>query len=311
MTPPPPLDPAEKPTVSAIVVSYNTRDDVLRCLSTLERHADLPFETLVVDNASVDGSVDAVRATWPAVRIIANPRNVGFAAACNQGVLASRAPYALLLNSDAEVRPGAVPALVALLDARPDVAVAGPRTLDEDGTVQVSFGPDLTLAGEWRQRRLLRGVRARHRGPLRHAEEASRREAEPAWVSGSCMLARRAALETVGLFDEGFFLYEEDADLCLRLRRAGWRVVFTPAAEVVHRLGRSMEKAPQRSRLEYHRSHLRYYRKHNGFLSTALLRTWMISHASFSWLAASGAGPGRGEARRSAVDAIRVALGRS
>jgi hypothetical protein len=303
MTRPLPADSPDPPRFAAIVVSYNTREDVLACLAALERHAGLPFEALVVDNASADGTVEAVRAAHPAVRIIANRENVGFATACNQAIRAARAPYALLINGDAEVRPGAVESLVGLLDARPDVAVAAPRTLNEDGTPQVSFGPDLTLAGEWRQRRLVRGVRSREPDALRRAEEAGSREQEPAWVSGACLLARREALAEVGFFDEGFFLYEEDVDLCLRLRRAGWRIVFTPAAEVVHRLGRSMERAPERSHIEYHRSHLRFYLKHHGALSTTALRAWMGASSLFSWLFASGL-----EARRRAAAVLRLAL---
>jgi GT2 family glycosyltransferase len=186
--------------------------------------------------------------------------------------------------------------------------VVAPRTRNEDGTPQVSFGPDLTLLGEWRQRRLVRGVRARKPGALRRAEEAGRRETEPAWVSGACMLVRGEAVEKVGLFDEAFFLYEEDVDLCLRLRRAGWRIVFTPAAEVAHRLGRSMERAPERSHLEYHRSHLRFYRKHNGVLSTMALRAWMASSSLLSWLVALGPGAARLEARKRAARVWRFAL---
>ena len=148
----------------------------------------------------------------------------------------------------------------------------GPLTRNPDGSVQVSFGPDLTPIAEWRQRRLVRGVRERRPAALREAEARATAESEPDWVSGSCFLARREALEAVGGFDEGFFLYEEDVDLCLRVRRAGWRVVYTPAAEVRHALGRSMAQAPARARLEYDRSHLRYYRKHNGAAQTALLR---------------------------------------
>jgi hypothetical protein len=308
MTEPLPADSPDRPRFAAIVVSYNTREEVLACLGALERHAGLPFESLVVDNASADGTVEAVRAAHPAVRIIANTENAGFARACNQGMRAARAPYLLLINGDAEVRPGAVEALVGLLDARPDVAVAAPRTLNEDGTPQVSFGPDLTLAGEWRQRRRVRGVRSREPHALRRAEEASRCESEPAWVSGACFLARREAVAEVGLFDEGFFLYEEDVDLCLRLRQAGWRIVFTPAAEVVHRLGRSMRTAPERSHIEYHRSHLRFYRKHNGVLSTVALRVWMGASSLLSWLMSVGPGPARLGARKRAARLWRLAV---
>jgi GT2 family glycosyltransferase len=145
--------------------------------------------------------------------------------------------------------------------------------------VQVSTGPDLSLSAERRQRRLVRGVR--HRAPKAVIEASARhaREHEPDWVSGACLMARREALEVVGGFDEHFFLYEEDADLCRRIRSAGWRVVFTPAAEIRHQLGRSMAQAPESARLAYHQSHLRYYRKHNGLLERAALRLLLIGRA--------------------------------
>ncbi|MFN8094607.1 MAG: glycosyltransferase [Vicinamibacteria bacterium] len=138
------------------------------------------------------------------------------------------APLVLFLNPDAEVLPGALPALAAVFDRRSDAGVAGPRTLNDDGTVQVSTGPDLTLASERRQRRLVAGVRDRAPWALAEADARHSREHEPDWVSGSCLMARREALEAVGGFDEGYFLYEEDADLCRRVRAAGFRVVFTP-----------------------------------------------------------------------------------
>jgi N-acetylglucosaminyl-diphospho-decaprenol L-rhamnosyltransferase len=272
--------------IAAVIVSFNARDDLLRCLASL-RLVKEPLETVVVDNASGDGSRDAVAQSFPDVRVLASDENVGFARATNRGIAASRAPYVLVLNSDAEVRPGAVETLASILDARPRIGVVGPRTLSSDGTVQVSFGPDLGLRSEWRQRRRVRGVRRRDPAALRLADTAASREREPDWVSGACLLARRSALEAVNGFDEGYFLYEEDADLCLRLRRAGWGVLFTPAAEVVHHLGRSVKSAPERSRLEYHRSHLRYYRKHNGLLATAALRALIGVDAVLGWLAAA------------------------
>jgi N-acetylglucosaminyl-diphospho-decaprenol L-rhamnosyltransferase len=271
-----PPESAATPRVSVVVVSFNTREDLLACAASLEGEITLPFELLVVDNASGDDSAGAVEAGHPTARVLRNSENVGFGHACNQGIRASRAPYVLLLNSDAQVRPGAVEALSALLDAQPGAGVVGPRTLNADGTVQLSFGPDLTPWGEWRQRRLVEGVRRRDPAILRRVDAWASREHEPHWLSGSCLLARRSALESVALFDEGFFLYEEDADLCRRLRKAGWRIVFEPSATVVHRLGRSSASDPRRSRLEYQRSHLRYYRKHNGGLATLALRTWLV-----------------------------------
>ena len=296
------------PRVAVVVVSFEARETLLAGLDSVRTHASVPLELVVVDNASSDGSAAAVRAAHPEALVIGNPDNVGFARAGNQGWRASGAPHVLFLNPDAEVTPGAIETLAGLLEARPEVGAAGPRTRSGDGTIQVSTGPDLTLLAERRQRRLVRGVARRDPAALAEAEALHAREHEPAWVSGSCLVARRTALEAVGGFDERFFLYEEDADLCRRLREAGWHVVFTPAAEVKHHLGRSMSKAPGRARLEYHRSHLLYYRKHNGPLSRAALRIHLAARGGAGWLTAtvSGDAPGRSDAGA----LLRLSLGR-
>lgn len=296
------------PVVSAVVVSHNTCADLVLCLASLRDRVTLSQETIVVDNGSTDGSVQAVRREFPAVRVIASPENLGFSRANNLGWRVARAPYVLLLNSDAFLRPGAVEVMAALLDARSELGLVGPRNLSPDGTVQVSFGPALTPLAEWRQRRLVRGVRERNPEALRRAEEQAAREQEPDWVSAACLLARREALAAVGGFDEGFFLYEEDVDLCVRVRRAGWRVLYTPAAEVVHHLGRSMEQAPARARIEYHRSHLRYYLKHNGAVQTGLLRLYLGAAAAATWLRALGPGEARRARRTEASTLLRLAF---
>lgn len=272
--------------ISVIVVSYNTRERLLACLAAVEARVSLPHEVIVVDNASGDGSAAAVRALFPRAVVIENAENVGFARANNAGLRRATGEYALILNSDAEVAAGCVSALAAVLDARPAVGIVGPRTRFPDGRIQVSVGPMLTPAAEWRQRRLVRGVAAGTPAALGQAEAVAAREHEPAWVSGSCFLARRQALETVGFFDEGFFLYEEDVDLCIRVRAAGFRVVFTPAAEVVHHLGSSMTSPA--AGLEYHRSHLRFYAKHHGRGLTLALRAALAVRGTLGWLTARG-----------------------
>jgi len=297
---------SDAPRVAVVIVSFEAREALLACLDSLRAHASLPIETVVVDNASTDGTGDAVRAAHPSVLVVANTENAGFARACNQGWRTSRAPLVLFLNPDAEVTPGAVETLARLLEERPEVGAAGPRTGSADGTIQVSTGPDLTPFAELWQRRLVLGVARRDAGALAEAEDLHSREHEPDWVSGSCLAARRAALAAVSGFDERFFLYEEDADLCRRLRAAGWRVVFTPAAEVRHRLGFSMAKAPRRARLEYHRSHLLYYRKHNGPLARGALRLLLAARGFGGWL--HGFVSGDATARADGAALVRMAL---
>jgi N-acetylglucosaminyl-diphospho-decaprenol L-rhamnosyltransferase len=296
------------PRVAVVIVSFEARETLLAALDSLRAHVSRPIETIVVDNASTDGSAEAIRAAHPEVVVIDNGKNVGFARACNQGWRASQTPYVLFLNPDAEVTPGAVDTLARLLESRPEAGAAGPRTRNADGSIQVSTGPDLTPLAERRQRRLVRGVARREPVALAEAEALHAREHEPAWVSGSCLMTRRAALEGVGGFDERFFLYEEDADLCRRMRAAGWRIVFTPAAEVRHALGRSMAEAPLRSRLEYHRSHLLYYHKHNGPVALAALRLLLAARGLGGWL--RGRASGDTAARADGLALVRLALER-
>jgi N-acetylglucosaminyl-diphospho-decaprenol L-rhamnosyltransferase len=147
----------------------------------------------------------------------------------------------------------------------------------------------------------VRGVARGDPGVLREVEALAAVEHEPAWVSGSCLMARRRTLDSVGLFDEDFFLYEEDVDLCVRAAAAGWRIVFTPAAEAVHHAGASM--AGGEAGIEYHRSHLRFYERHHGRPLALALRGALAARGALGWLTARGT-----DRRRSAARLVRLAL---
>jgi N-acetylglucosaminyl-diphospho-decaprenol L-rhamnosyltransferase len=262
-------------TLDIIIVSYNARADLERCLHSL--HAAPPalaHRIVVVDNASADGSVEAVRRIWPGVDVVEMGRNAGFAAANNAGIRAARGELILLLNSDTIVPPGAIDALTARMLAEPDVAAAGPRLVDGEGRAEWSFGPMLTPGHELR-RLALQALHARGvPGARALIERAARRESYPDWVTGACLLVRRDAAEAAGLLDERYFMYEEDVDFCAALRAGGGRILFTPAAEVVHLRGRSARSAPAATRLAYHRSHAAFYAKHDPRW-VPLLRVWM------------------------------------
>jgi GT2 family glycosyltransferase len=139
---------SQSPKVAVVIVSFATRDTLVAGLEALEAHAGLPVETVVVDNASRDGSAEAVRARFPGLRLIVNAENVGFARACNQGARETRAPFVLFLNPDATLNPGALAALVSLLESRPRIGIVGPRTRSSNGDIQVSTGDDLSLVSE-------------------------------------------------------------------------------------------------------------------------------------------------------------------
>jgi GT2 family glycosyltransferase len=249
--------------VAVIIVNFNGAGHLDRCLRSLHDHPPAtPSEIIVVDNASTDGSAALVR-TWPGVRLITLPANVGFSAGNNVGIRATSAELVLLLNNDTVVPPGAIDRLVSRLDANPAAAVAGPRLVDGEGRVERSFGPMISPLGELRQKLVTRLHDRGVRPVSAWVHWQARRERYVDWVSGACLLVRRFVAERVGLLDERYFLYTEDVDFCASVRAAGWKVLFTPAAEIVHLRGRSRATAASASHEAYRRSHLAFYEKHH------------------------------------------------
>lgn len=250
--------------LAIVIVSYNARADLDRALASL--HAAPPATTceiVVVDNASADGSAEMVRERWPAVRVMEAGGNIGFARANNIGIRATQSDLVLLLNSDTLVPAGALDTLVAELRARPEVAVAGPRLVDADGRLELSFGRMIGPFNELRQKILLRAHEHGTALARRLVYRAASRAHAVDWVSGACLLVRRADAEAVGLLDERFFLYTEDVDFCASIRARGRLVWFTPRAEVVHARGRSRRHDPGAAQTLYRRSHLAFYEKHH------------------------------------------------
>ena len=252
-----------KPRLSIVIVNFNGRGHLENCLRSLQAHPPAaPCETIVVDNASTDDSASAV-AAFADVQLIRLSRNVGFSAGNNAGIRASTGELVMLLNNDTIVPAGAVDALIATLERDPASAIAGPRLIDADGRAELSFGPMISPAAELRQKIVTR-LHERDFGPaVRWVERTTRREQYVDWVSGACLLVRREAADRVGLLDERYFLYTEDVDFCASVRAAGWKVLFTPSAEIVHLRGRSRATAPRAASLAYRRSHMAFYEKHH------------------------------------------------
>jgi N-acetylglucosaminyl-diphospho-decaprenol L-rhamnosyltransferase len=251
------------PPLSIIIVTYNSTADVDACLGSLVQHPPATdHEIVVVDNASTDGTAAAIRSRWHSVRVIDAAANVGFARANNIGIRQTFGALILLLNPDTSVRAGALDTLVAALDARPDVAVAGPRLVNAEGRVELSFGRMLSPIAELWQKFLVEG--SRHPGPVAaYVESITRKPQDVDWVSGACLLVRRADAEAVGLMDDRFFMYAEDVDFCASIRARGRRVLFCPAAEIVHLRGRSRATASTATERAYRRSQLAFYQKHH------------------------------------------------
>jgi len=251
--------------VSVVVVSYNTKDLLLRCLSCL----DGVGEVIVVDNASSDGSADAVLAAYPIVTLIRNAENRGFGAANNQGIRIAKHPLILLLNSDAFAEQGAID-LLAQAFADQGVVAAGGRLLNEDGSIQDSTANRLTLWSVFFEQtgleKLLQrlGIQPLSYWTTRWLTEASDVEQ----VMGACLMFRAGTEQ----FDERYFLYCEDTDLCLRLRKRG-RIRYLPQARFTHLLGSSSLKERWRSVARYNRGKELYFQIHRGALAMGLCWT--------------------------------------
>ena len=262
------------PVLDIIIVNYNTAAHLAACLASLrDAPPAAPHRITVIDNASTDASVALVTETWPAVDVVALPENIGFAAANNAGIRRTSAPLILLLNSDTIVPEGAIDRLVARLEATGAVA-AGPRLIDATLSPEVSFGPMLTPWGEAMQRCRVKLAASRKPWARRYIARHVSQERTVDWVSGACLLVRRAAAEEAGLLDERYFMYEEDVDFCAALRARGGRILFTPTAEILHLRGGSFAATGQAPSPLYDRSHLRFYEKHSP-LWAPLLRVWL------------------------------------
>jgi hypothetical protein len=247
------------PDVSAVVVTYNAAPWIERSLSSLRGTG---AEVIVVDNGSTDGTLELVREKFPEARLL-EQENRGFGAGNNAGMRAASGRYFLLLNPDAWLTDGALDRLVAFADEHPEAAIVGPRLLNPDGSLQRSvrgFPSPWRIATEYFFLRKL--------APRSHALNAlfaeqfdheSVREAE--YLFGACLLVRREAVDSVGGFDEDFFLMSEEVDWCYRFRQAGWNVLFYPGAEVFHVVGASLNPRQFRAIV---RGHLQFLRKHRG-----------------------------------------------
>jgi GT2 family glycosyltransferase len=257
-------------SVDIVIVSFNTRADTLACLASIAAARPAGLGTVfVVDNASTDGTVDAVRAAHPEVQVIALDRNLGFGAANNVALRQSTAALVLLLNSDTTVPAGAIDTLVDRLGATGAVAI-GPHLVNDQGDEEISFGQMLSPVAEAMQMARGRMARSRRAALRAWATRPLASEQTVDWVSGACLLVRRNAAAAAGYFDEQFFLYEEDVDFCAALRAGGGRIVYTPQATVVHRGGRSGAPASG----HYDRSHVKFYEKHAPRW-TPVLRGWL------------------------------------
>jgi GT2 family glycosyltransferase len=270
------------PIVSVVIVNWNAKAYLQECLASLREDVyDGQLETIVVDNASSDGSVEMVREQFPEVTVICNDSNLGFAKANNIGIRQCKGEYIALVNSDVHVLKDCITNLVAYSEANPSVGLVGPKIIGRDGNLQYSCRgfpaiwntlcralalDSITIGGS-----LFSGYL------LRHSDDAI---APVDILSGCFWLARRRALDDVGLLDEAFFIYGEDMDWCKRFWDAQWPVMFVPTAQAIHYGGGSSANAPVRFFIEMQRADLQYWAKHHSKPAVSLYSAISYLHHS-------------------------------
>jgi len=272
-------------TISVIIVSFNVKDHLIRCLESLEREENRGLvDIIVVDNASWDGTLkilegflsDSVK-----TKAISNKENVGFARACNQGAKINGGEYLLFLNPDTVVPAGTLGALAEYMDRNQDVSIIGPRITYPDGSLQMSCGTRLSLKNSLFEsfrlwvfsRRLFGGSH------YRSWDHDSTRDVD--WISGGCMMIKKEIFFELGGFDENYFLYTEDMDLCLRARLKGYRVVYWPKVYATHHEAQSSKVVRTYALTSRYRSRLYYFKKHHGNFMSQVHRLVFASASLF------------------------------
>ncbi|MDX9752535.1 MAG: glycosyltransferase family 2 protein [bacterium] len=282
--------------IDILIINYNTVLPLAALLDALTRWEKpiysrrAEYQITVVDNGSLDGSVEMVAHRFPQVRILARPTNGGYAVAVNEGIAATKQSEILILNSDILIPPDAVARLVRIWERLDCHGIVAPLHLEEDNFPQLTWGVFPSWRAEWRRKRLERGLARRQEWARQAvlAECCATRQVD--WVSGSCLFFPRTLAEAVGPWDPRFFLYFEDIDWCLRARRAGYAIYHTAEVQVRHCHGASMRSAPVRAELEYRRSQCYFTQKYYGRWRLRLIQVYLSGKLMGRWIRGKGSG---------------------
>ena len=289
------------PPVAVAIVNHDTQVELEVCLESVA--AEAPAQTLVVDTGSADGSAEMVKREFPNVELITTS-NRGYGAGANVALARVQTPYMLLLNADTVVEPGTLESISAYLHRHPTVAVAGPLVVDSDGQTQWTAGAFPTPG-----QILLRETGLHH---LRRLRRKQPRAGSAEWVLGAALALRRDAVQAVGGFDESYFMYNEELDLCLRLRHAGWEIHYAPVATVMHRGASSTTKQRAAMAAEYVHSTMLLYRRHLSRIELAELRLVlalaMLARLVRDHMLIASASPARRRELVERIDAWKLSL---
>lgn len=249
--------------LSIIIVNKNTSGLLSQCLSSLfNAGTKYSFETIVIDNGSMDDSVSMVEANFPDVVLIKNTRNLGFAQANNQGLVIGRGRFFMLLNSDTIMLPGTIDALIEVADGHSDVGVIGPTLLNQDRTIQKSWASFPSFLSEFLGRNF------RLRKPVEHFPQAY----EVDWIMGACMLVRSDTVKDAGIMDADYFFYSEEVDWCYRIKKKKWRIWYITSAQIYHLGGGSTKQGSLPQLVCLYKGKVHFYRKHHGRFNATILR---------------------------------------
>ncbi len=261
-------------SLSFIIVNWDTKNLLLNCLASVYRTVKgHSFEIFVVDNGSRDGSIEAVRDLYSQVQCIENKMNLGFARANNIAFRRARADYFVLLNTDSLLTENAIEAMIDYMESNPSAGIAGAQLLNADGSKQNSFDNFPTVVTELVNKAVLRRLFPR-KYPSKIINFQHPVEVES--IIGACMVIRKNLLDQIGLFDEDYFFFMEETDLCYRASKVRWKIVHIPSAKVYHFQGQSASKSLINARIEYYRSRYIFFKKHRSFLSSLILKIGLI-----------------------------------
>ncbi|MGJ5633808.1 glycosyltransferase family 2 protein [Nostoc sp. CALU 1950] len=262
-------------SVSVILVNYNGKEILLDCLNSIQKFIDIPnYEIILVDNASSDGSVELVAVNYPHIRLVKQIENRGFGAGNNVGAKFATGEFLFLLNTDTVLINNILPHLIQLMQADPQVGIIGPKLLNPDGSLQISVSPALGIKGEYEARQMHQAYQNISQQNL--IEQKFQEIQEVDIVVGAAFFIRSSLFNDLGGFDENFFMYFEESDLCQRAQYRGYKIIYTPDVSLIHLKGYSIQKAANIMAIEYRRSQIYYYQKHRPLWEQLLLRIYIF-----------------------------------
>jgi GT2 family glycosyltransferase len=276
--------------VTIALISYNTEALLLACLHSIRQTCgDVVYEVVVVDNASVDGSVEAVRRTCPDVIVIENQENGGYAKACNRAAVAARGRHVLFLNSDTVMKDGAVRVMMTALDREPGLGAVSCLQRNEDQALLRSCFTFPSIRDHLRHTAWLPPCVRRVFGSPRELDFSRSQDVD--WANGACLMVRKDVFQRIEAFDEGFFMYFEDTDLCRRLRNAGYRIRHLAEGEIIHAIGGSSSTMRSELNVQWELSRIRYVDKHFSPFTRRMMKAWIAVGVSLRLIGALGRSP--------------------